>query len=215
MRRALAAIFLIAILSGCATWVVDSEVRTFSRLAAVPADATYRFERLPSQQAREAAQQSLEAMAGAALDKAGLRRDDRGARYSAQVDARVTQAISPRVDPWVGGPGIYGPGPWGPAWRRYPGWDGFGGWGGGVDGGGWYSPAFPGAFNPWYVREVSVVLRELATGQVVYETHARNDGPYNRSADILPVMFDAALQGFPHPPEGERRVDLPILSQKK
>lgn len=203
MRRALTAIFLIATLSGCATWVVDSDVRSFSQLTALPADPTYRFERLPSQQANPAAQASLEAMADTALARVGLRRDDAKARYSAQVDARVTPTLSPLADPWIYGPGFYGagfygPGPWGPYGYR-PGW-----------GGGWYGPAFPVASNPWYVREVSLVLRELASGQVVYETHAHNDGPYNRSADILPVMFDAALQGFPNPPQGERRVDLPL-----
>ena len=39
---------------GLATpWVVDSEVRSFSSLTEMPAEATYRFERLPSQQAQE------------------------------------------------------------------------------------------------------------------------------------------------------------------
>ncbi|RYF67376.1 MAG: hypothetical protein EOO22_19510, partial [Comamonadaceae bacterium] len=161
--------------------MVDSDVRSFSKLTAVPADAAYRFERLPSQQADEPAQRSLEAMAGAALDKAGLRRDEARARYSAQVDARVTQAISPYADPWLYGPGIYGAGPWG----YRPGWGGWAGWGYG----GGFGPALLPASDPWYLREVSLVLRELATGQVVYETRARNDGPYNRSADILPVMF--------------------------
>ncbi|MBC7394360.1 MAG: hypothetical protein H7340_13600 [Variovorax sp.] len=75
---------------------------------------------------------------------------------------------------------------------------------------GFYGPAFPEMANSWYVREVSIVLRELASGQVVYETHASNDGPYNRSAAILSVMFEAALQGFPNPPAGERRVDIAL-----
>ena len=44
--------------------------------------------------------------------------------------------------------------------------------------------AFPPASSPWYVREVSVVLRELPSNKVVYETRARNDGPYSAdSAD--------------------------------
>ena len=200
MRRLLAALLLIATLSGCATWVVDSEVRSFSKLTAVPPDATYRFERLPSQQVNEAAQQSLEAMAGAALDRVGLRRDDAGARYNAQVGARVTLALSPWADPWLYGPGRYGPGAWGAGYGYR---------------GGWYGFDFPPASNPWYEREVSLVLREQASGQVVYETRARNDGPYNRSADILPVMFDAALQGFPNPPEGERRIDIPLPSKPR
>jgi hypothetical protein len=57
---------------------------------------------------------------------------------------------------------------------------------------------------------VSVVLREAGSNRVVYETRARNDGPYTSSAAILAVMFEAALQGFPNPPQGERRVNLEL-----
>ncbi|MES1265014.1 MAG: hypothetical protein ABUU24_05095, partial [Variovorax sp.] len=111
MRRLLAALFLIASLSGCAsTWVVDSNVRSFSRLDAVPAGATYRFERLPSQQASEPQQSQLEGMAGAALARVGLQRDDASAVYSAQITARVAATLSPWADPW-----LYPPG-WGPGW---------------------------------------------------------------------------------------------------
>jgi len=54
------------------------------------------------------------------------------------------------------------------------------------------------------------VLRELGSHRVVYETRARNDGPYSADSAVLPVMFQAALQGFPNPPQGERRVDIEI-----
>lgn len=200
LRRALlapAALFMLVALSGCATnWVVDSDVRSFSRLSAAPAtaDATYRFERLPSQQSNEAAQQSLESMASAALGNVGFRRDDAKPRYSAQIDARVDALLSPFADPLLYG--AYG--------GR--------GFGAGLDYGyrGFYGTAFPEMANSWCGREVSIVLRELASGQVVYETHASNDGPYNRSAAILSVMFEAALQGFPNPPAGERRVDIAL-----
>jgi hypothetical protein len=69
--------------------------------------------------------------------------------------------------------------------------------------------------NPWYEREVSIVLREAGSNRVVYETRARNDGPYSSSAAILPVMFEAALQGFPNPPQGERRVNIELSTAKK
>jgi hypothetical protein len=49
---------------------------------------------------------------------------------------------------------------------------------------------------------------------VVYETHARNDGPYTASKAVLPVMFQAALQGFPNPPQGPRRVDIGLPTAK-
>ena len=88
--------------------------------------------------------------------------------------------------PWPGG--------WGP---RAPGW-GPRGW----YGGGWYGPAFGPPPTPWFAREVSIVLGEAAVepGDLRLEPHARDHGPDSNSAAILPVMFQAALQGFPNPP---------------
>ena len=200
MKSAISALLLAASLTGCATsWVVDSDVKSFSSIGAVAPGATYRFDRLPSQQADGARQESLEAMAGAALDQVGLRRDDAKAQYTAQISARVTAGLSPWADPWLyNGPWGYGYGGYGYYGRRWY-------------GGGWYGgPVFAPPANPWYEREVSIVLREAATNRVVYETRARNDGPYTSSAAILPVMFQAALQGFPNPPQGERRVNIEL-----
>ena len=207
MKLVFTALVLTVGLAGCATrWVVDSDVKSYSSLSAVPAGATYRFERLPSQEASEASQLQLETMAGTALERVGLRRDDANPRYTAQIGARVTAELSPWADPWY-----YGGGPWG-AYRygRY----GSPWYGRGWYGGGWYGPAFPPASNPWYAREVSIVLRELPSNRVVYETHARNDGPYTASATVLPVMFQAALQGFQNPPKGERRVDIEVSTAR-
>jgi hypothetical protein len=113
MKRAfsaLPALVLVASLGGCATsWVVDSDVKSFASPGAVAPGATYRFDRLPSQQADGARQESLEAMAAAALDKAGLRRDDAKPQYTAQIGARVTAGLSPWADPWLySGPWGYG-----------------------------------------------------------------------------------------------------------
>lgn len=201
-HAAFLSVLLAVTLSGCATgWVVDSGVKSFSSISTLPGGATYRFERLPSQQADAERQQSVEAMAAAALEKVGLRRDDASPTYSAQVAARVRLGLSPWADPWFFD-GPFGGGYGYPGYVR--GWYGYGY-------GGWYgAPAFTPPANPWYEREVSIVLREVGSNRVVYETRARNDGPYNRSAAILPVMFDAALQGFPNPPQGERRVNIPL-----
>jgi len=210
LSATLAALTL-ALLGGCATsWTVDSDVSTFSRIAAPASPATYRFERLPSQQAEQAGQASLEALAAAAMARVGLQRDEANPRYSAQIGANVSVQFSPWVDPW-----LYS-GAWGP--RYYPygrfyggvgfGYGGWGGWGGG------FAP-FPPAANPWYVRSVSVVLRELPGGQVVYETRAQNDGPYGGNEPILGALFEAAMQGFPHPPAGTRRVDVVIDTSGK
>ncbi len=181
-----------AALSGCATsYVLDNSVQSFSSLPALPAQPTYRFERLPSQQAFPF-QGQVEAMADPALFKAGLRRDDSAPQYSVQVTARVQRARSPWGDPWDG-------------------WGGFGGWGrwGGWDRHGFGGP-FPRVEQVWFHREVGVVMRELTSNRVVYETHATNDGPWGDSASVIPAMFDAALQGFPKAPAGVRRVNVKV-----
>ncbi len=181
-----------AALSGCATsFVLDNSVQSFSSLPALPAQPTYRFERLPSQQAFPF-QGQLEAMADPSLFRAGLRRDDAAPQYSVQVLARVQRAQSPWGDPWDG-------------------WGGFGGWGrwGGWDRHGFGGP-FPRMETPWFHREVGLVVRELASSRVVYETHATNDGPWSDNAAVFPAMFDAALQGFPKAPAGVRQVNVTV-----
>jgi hypothetical protein len=167
--------------------MLDNEVRSFSSLPAVPANPAYRFERLPSQQHEQ--QTQIEAWADPALFRAGLKRDDAAPRYSVQVAARVQRILSPWADPWDGwggGMGLFAaPGPY------------------------WMSP-FGRMEQPWYRREASVILRELATQKVVYESHAVSDGPWTDNAAVIPAMFDAALQGFPVAPQGVRRVNIQV-----
>ncbi len=189
--RALGCIALAALLlSGCATgYLLDNDVQSFSGLTALPAQPTYRFDRLPSQQSP--AQTPLEAMADSALHRAGLRRDDANARYTVQIGAGLQRVLSPWAGPWDGG---WGWGGWGWGGHR-----GFGGMG-----------AFGRMESPWYRRQVDVIIRELPSNRVVFESHAANDGPWLDDASVLPAMFQAALQGFPNPPPGPRRVDIQL-----
>jgi hypothetical protein len=191
--RTFVLLFIVLLLGGCAgIRLVDNDVRSFSTLPAVPVGTTYRFERLPSQQTLGASQDQLEAMAQKALAKVGLQRDDATAKYSVEIGARL------QVDPRA---------PWDYPYP-YPYW-----------GGGWYGPRHffggPPGFgmtwdSPYYRREVSVVMRDLGTGKVVYETRAAHDGRWSDSEVIFPAMFDAALRGFPQPAPGPRRVDVQI-----
>jgi hypothetical protein len=190
LRRGLGWLAVLAtlLLAGCASsYVLDNSVQSFSGLAAMPPQPTYRFERLPSQQAPDQAQ--LEAMADAALHKAGLRRDDANPRYTVQVSARIQPILSPWADPWDGW--------WGVGVRRHH--FGFG-----------FGSRLMTMESPWYHREVSVIVRELATNRVVYETRAANDGPWSGSAAVFPAMFEAAMQGFPTPPPGPRQVNVTV-----
>ncbi len=179
------------VLSGCASsYLLDNSVQSFSNLPALPGQPTYRFERLPSQQAPEQAE--LEAMADAALHKAGLRRDDVSARFTVQLSARLQPTISPWANPW----------------------DGWGGFGFRRRGFGFGAGSHFGMESPWYHREVGVIVRDLASSRVVYETRASNDGPWSSSRAVFPAMFEAAMQGFPTPPAGPRVVNVQVSSAK-
>ena len=178
---------LAALLAGCTNgYVLDNDVQSFSSLSTLAAPPTYRFERLPSQQVP--AQAQLEAMADAALHQAGLRRDDANPHYAVQVGGAIHRILSPWSNLWS-----YGA--WGGPLRHH---FGFGG-------------SLSGNDEPyWYRREVSVIIRELPSSRVVFETRAVNDGPWVNDPQVFGAMFQAALQGFPNPPPGPRRVDVQV-----
>ena len=202
MKRAVTAFFILAFtgifITGCAGLrVVESDVTAFYNWnAAPPAPGTpYRFERLPSQQVVGAQQDPVEDRARAALARVGMELNPAAARYSVQV--RVGTQVIEQV--------AYGSG-----------YDGFGFatpgvfLGGGNRGAG-FGLSFPiGYANTYYRRELTLLVRDLATGQVVFETRAVNDGARNETLAVLSTMMDAALQGFPQPPAGRRRIAVPV-----
>ena len=208
MKRALTALFLIAIsvwlMTGCAgVRLVDTDVTAFPQWTATPPGpgTTYRFERLPSQQNLAAQQDAVEAQARAALARVGMELNPLVARFSVQVVA-TTQIVE----------------------RGYPGYDGifgggFGGFfggpgvflGGGNRGAG-FGLSFPMRFpEPTYFRrELAILMRELISQKVVFETRAFHDGVWSDTQAVLPAMMDAALRGFPEPPPGTRRINVDI-----
>lgn len=186
-------------LGGCAGQrIVDSDVQSYSHLTALPAPPTYRFERLPSQQPQgQGAQQvsAIEAAAAQALAKVGMRLDGLAAAYRAQIYARTERQISPDwYDPWWGNG-------WGPGWGGGLGWGGRGFYGG-------LSMRFPPP--TLYRHEVGLILRDAVSGNVAYETHAVHEGIWNDNPALFGALFDAALTGFPLPPQGPRRVNIEI-----
>jgi hypothetical protein len=180
-------------LNGCGTTRrIDSQVQSIHAPVAGTSPiqgAHYRFERLPSQIHNPAAGLA-EQQAQVALTGVGLMRDDASAQLSVQVNAR---AMSYMADPWgrpVLGVGMTGYG-------RH-------GWG--------TSMGFGMRFPPptHYQYEVSIVMRDLRSAQVVYETQAVHSGPWADANTIFPVLMQAALQGFPNPPAASRQVNIDI-----
>lgn len=204
MKRALAAIFSVAwlglFMAGCSgLQVIENKVTAYHTWnAAPPAPGTpYRFERLPSQQVTAAYQDRVEQAARTALAKVGMELNPAAPRFSVQVRI-ITQVIEPLP---------YGPG-----------YDGFGfGMPGVFLGGGNRGAAFGMSFplgypmpSPYFHRDLTLLVRDLGTNQIVFETRVTNDGVRNETPAVLSAMLDAALQGFPQPPPGPRRINVEI-----
>lgn len=180
-----------ALLAGCSTVrEVNSTVQSYSSLAAIPAPPTYRLETLPSQQ-DQMSFSAVEAQAQQALARVGLQRDDAHASLVVQIGAVGRYARDYASWPYRD--------PWGPRW----GWGiGYGrGFGWGLGGSMMFdSPPLE------YYRAVSVVMRDSKTQQIVYETSAQRQDVWTDDPAIFGVLFDAALNGFPKPPQGARNV---------
>lgn len=208
MKRTLAAVFSVILtagfMAGCAgPRLVENDVSAFYHWRGAPPGpgTLYRFERLPSQQAMAAQQDPLEALTRQALARVGLTLDPTAARFGVQVNLSALQIER--------GPYAYGGG--------YGGFGGFGFAGPGVFLGGGNRGAslglsFPMYFSepPYYRRELTLLMRDLDSGQVVFETRALNDSLQNNTLAVLPAMLDAALRGFPQPPPGTRRIPVEI-----
>jgi hypothetical protein len=184
-----------SLLSGCALpRMIDSEVESFSSTPPAIIGANYRFERLPSQQAQGDAQDQLERMAQDALSHAGLLRNDTQARYSVQIEVNVVQfqpinRRPPTFDrPFVAANGTV-----------------------------FYLPPMLLMEPAWYSHTVHLVIRDVASANVAFESTASFDGPWSDSANLLPAILEAALHGYPTPPQGLRKVvvELPARGSQE
>jgi len=199
----------VAFLTGCSTVrVIESQVQTNAQWlpqSPAPAKAQFRLERLPADvNNMQAGWAEVELVS--ALAPLGWTRNDVDAQYSVWIGVRTAEFIT---DTW--GRPIRGP------WINHV----YIGAGTGLrprgvgTNFGWTltSPAYPGmrpGFPPTvsYAQEVSILIRDLSTSQVVYQTKATHDGPWADHANILRPMISAALQGFPSPSITNRRVDI-------
>lgn len=193
----------VATLAGCSSpRLVEGQVQSYSTLSAVPAPATYRIDRLPSQQTL--AFDATAALADQALARVGLLRDD--ATPGLLVQIGTESGTTPRYD--LNAPyGVYGPWGYGGGYGSYRG--AYGGWYGG---GGWGMRGLwsMGPPTPLYRRAISIVMRNASTQAIVYETSAVHEDVWVQDPAVYGVLFDAALTGFPKPPGGMRQVRLPL-----
>ena len=195
-RRIAGGLVSLLLLTACAGLrTVDTDVSAFPQWKnTLPAPNTaYRFERLPSQQQPQEQQDAVEAAARAALAKVGMTLNPAAPRYAVQV-VTSTQPITDGYGGF-GGPGVFLGG-------------GSGGGGSGVGVG----LSFPlGRSASSSARhDLTIVMREVATQQVVFETRATHAGTSGDKLAVLPAMMDAALRGFPEPPLGTRRINVEV-----
>ncbi|KQW51648.1 MULTISPECIES: DUF4136 domain-containing protein [unclassified Roseateles] len=188
----------VAALTGCAgPYTISADVSSYGAWPADRRPGTYAFDRLPSQQQNDEAakrQTALEEAARGALERAGFKpaADAKSADVLVTLGARVT---------------AYDPVPWDdPMWWRWRGrllsprygYIGRGPWG-------WRHDPF---FDRRYDRAVALLLRDRATGEALYETHASNEGMTMGSEALLTPLFDASLAEFPQVNPKSHRVSV-------
>ena len=197
------------VLSGCNSMrIIESQVQTSTQWptgtaskTAAPAKAFFRLDRLPADVNNLQAGWA-EVELEAALAPMGWTRNDIQAQYTIWIGVRAAEFIA---DPW----GRPVRGPWvnrfnmsiGTGYRPHG-----VGWGLGM------STGMRAGFPPpsGYAQEVSIIIRDLQTSNVVYQTKALHEGPWSDHPNIWRPMISAALQGFPNPSVLNRRVDTTI-----
>jgi hypothetical protein len=172
-------------LVGCATnRLIDSSVRSFNTAnAELPLEGpfSFRFERLPSQQADAQSQDRIEEIALPILGQKGLVPDALAPRFTLEL----RMAVDPinQTDPF----------------RSH--------WGFGTTGSGlWAQPMSMGLQPTRYRYTVQLLLRDAANKTVVFETTATHEGPWSDRAAVLPAVLLAAVQDFPQGSDTARRV---------
>jgi Domain of unknown function (DUF4136) len=206
MVRLLLSLMTALTLVGCAGLQrVDNTVQSYARWDASTSTGTakapaapqrYRFERLLSQRDSASAegQDRLEAMARQTLEPRGwtAAASDADVRWTVQVMASTVRVgRDPWNDPWSG-------------WRFHSHI---------VAGNGhvFFAPMFGFPMeSPSYQRQVALLIREAASGRVVYETRADHESRWNSTPVLWQAMLEAALRDFPAPPDGPRQVNIEL-----
>ena len=168
-------VFSLLVLGGCATTrIVDSEVRSFAGVTPPAQPASYRFERLPSQDLQSYAQERLETIAQPLLESVGLRKEVTEPKYALVMKASVEAIENPTFSR---------------SWKRQQ-WldrDGF-----------MRLPSMGLMLEPsWQRYSVSLVLRDIASSQTVFESSAQHMGPWSDTQQLLPAVIRAALSDYP------------------
>lgn len=176
------------LLAACAgPRVVDVDVTAFANWpggAPAARGSSYRFERLPSQQVQDVQRERVETLARDALAQKGLQLNPAAAAYAVQIGVNsqyVAGAGAGFGGPTIGiGTGVFS-----------------GGSGGFSSAGIGFGFPIGGAAQGDYRTELVVLIRQLQTNAVVYESRAYAQGPSGNDPAILGAMVGSALRDFP------------------
>ena len=186
------------LLGGCASInTLRSEVSTFGSWPEGRQPGTYAFDRLPSQEVRAENQRALEDAARSAIERAGFKAVELGQKpeFLVQLGARISAAQrSPFDDPFYWHPGLT------QHFRYRSPRSGF-----------YWTHAWDRSLEASQVdREVTLLIRDAADNQVLYEARASNFGYAYATSTWLPTMFNAALTDFPRSISATRVVVTPL-----
>lgn len=194
---------LVGCASGPATY--QASVQSYASMAGIQLPTTYRIELLPSQIQH---QQNFSVIANAAqqaLQRVGLQPAANPAHAHLVVQIDAISVANRSAPSYNAAPGVYGwgfgrpwaQGPWGPGPWMGPGPDPLLGWA--------MDPTFPVTH-----RSVNVVMRNAKTQGIVYETSAQYNDMQMQDPQIWNMLFNAALNDFPNPPQGVRQVQATV-----
>lgn len=181
-------------LAGCGTMTsLTADVSSFGQWPPTRPLPRYAFERLPSQQAQPDFQARVEAAARPVLTRKGFVEADSPQKADVLVQvaaqARTLYSGYDPFDRWDG--------------RFFGGFGGFWGGRGGL--------GFGMSFDPPVTQmQVDVLIRDKASSQTLYETHATHRRAGGVVESLMPAMFDAALKDFPAQAISPRVVTVPI-----
>lgn len=187
-----------ALLGGCASVnTLRSEVSTFGSWPEGRKPGTYAFDRLPSQEVRAENQRALEDAARSAIERAGFNPVESGQSPDVfiQLGSRISAAQrSPFEDPFYWHPGLSH------HFRYRSPRSGF-----------YWTHAWDRSLEASQVdREVTLLIRDRSSNNVLYEARASNFGYAYASSTWLPTMFNAALSDFPRSLSATKVVVMPL-----
>lgn len=187
----------LALLAGCATPTVTARVTSFQRWPQGVEGQRYAFAAVPEVQARNLEYQSYQDTVRAGLGRTGLVEAAPGqpARFTVSFSygtAPTQVLVSRPVDPFYG-PGFYGPG-----WRRGWGW------------GGYWGPGWVDVPVTVYRNTLSLEIHDTSQGGAeVYRSTAYTLSNREDMVSAMPYLVRAIFDDFPGNNGAEREVEYP------